>query len=364
MMSTERLIDSSNNRFARALLRSADLDEAPDNTVAKVALALGLGSAALVTTVATGVAASSSAVASTSVIGSTSAIAGTGVAAGVGAAATVPAAGAVTAVGMLKVMAIVSLTCGTLSYGGVKLALKVSDKPAVATVVSASPAPVAMQKTSVTRSVSAFAPVDAVNLPAPPPPRDGSDDGTAARGQEQRQPTEAASPRESNAPALGRQSIQSNSAEPAVAQRSITEPTAVNRTLPFSAQPATAAHTAAFPGDDARPVAANGVAGKPQSDAAKPASDLEREVAQLDHARATLAAGQPAQALRELDAYRTQTPHGALAAESVVLRVKALLAMGQRSAAEREASPLLMSAPQSRHADRLRELLGTQGVAP
>ena len=69
--------------------------------------------------------------------------------------AAVPAATAVTAVGMLKVMAIVSLTCGTLSYGGVKLALKVSDKPAVATV-AARPARVAMQKTTATRSVAAF----------------------------------------------------------------------------------------------------------------------------------------------------------------------------------------------------------------
>lgn len=209
MNATERLIDSSNNRLARALLRSADLDEAPNNTVAKVALALGLGLTALVTTVATGAAASTSAIAGTS------SIAGAGVAASVGTVAAVPAATAVTAVGMLKVMAIVSLTCGTLSYGGVKLALKVSDKPAVATV-AARPARVAMQKTTATRSVAAFAPVDAVNPPAPPPPQ-----------------TEAASPRESNAPALGRQSIQSNSAEPAVAQRSMAEHTATNPTTRF-----------------------------------------------------------------------------------------------------------------------------------
>ena len=369
MKSTERLIDSSNNRLARDLLRSADLDEAPNNTVAKVALALGLGSTALVATVTTGAAASTGSIAGTGVAAGTSAIAGTGVAAGVGTAAAVPAAGAVTAISMLKVMAIVGLTCGTLSYGSVKLALKVTDKPAVTNVESArrvAPSVVAQAAVAQTvvspRSVAAFGP--AVDLPAPPPPRADSDLGTAARGQEPPAVAEVAAPRESNAPALGRQSIQAKSAEPiAVAQRAETLRAVGSPASQPPALPVTAGHTAAFPGDDAHQ-AANEAAANPRNDPSKSASDLEREVALLDHARAALAAGQPAQALRELDAYRQQTPRGMLAAESVVLRVKALLAMGQRSAAEREANPLLMSAPQSRHAGRLRELLGAPGVAP
>ena len=364
MKSTERLIDSSNNRLARELLRSAELDEAPNNTAAKVALALGLGSTALVATVTTGAAASTGSIAGTGVAAGTSAVAGAGVVAGVGTAAAVPAAGALTAVGMLKVMAIVSLTCGTLSYGGVKLALKATDKPAVTSVENAHSvaAPVVAQAAGSPRSVAAFAPVD--DLPAPPPPRVDSDLGTAARGQEPPDVAEVAAPSESNAPALGRQSIQAKNAEPVVVaqgaetQRAVDNPASQRPVLPV-----TTAHTAAFPGDDARPAANEGT-DKPRNEPAKPASDLEREVALLDHARASLAAGQPAQALRELDAYRQQTPRGMLAAESVVLRVKALLAMGQRSAAEREASPLLISAPQSRHAGRLRELLGAPGVTP
>ena len=35
MNATERLIDSSNNRLARALLRSADFDEAPKTRLPK-----------------------------------------------------------------------------------------------------------------------------------------------------------------------------------------------------------------------------------------------------------------------------------------------------------------------------------------
>ena len=351
MTRTERLIDSSNNHLARALLHSAQLDEAPDNTAAKVALALGLGSTAIVTTVTTGAAAS------------TGAIAGTGIAAGIGTAA--PVVSSVTAFGMLKVMAIVSLTCGTLSYGGVKLALKVTEKPAVVSEISARPAVVSnpMRKPAAARTVASFAPEVAGNAPAPPPPSDDSDLGTAARGQEQRQPdvTAATSPRETSPQDLGRPSININSASPpAIAPRAPAERAATNPALPASPLPAarTAPHMAAFPGDDVRPPPVNAAADNPRNDLAKPAADLEREVALLDHARAALVAGQPTQALRELDIYRTQNPRGMLAAESVVLRVKALLALGQRSAAEREANPLLMAAPESRHADRLRELLG------
>jgi hypothetical protein len=335
----ERLVDSSNNRLTRALLRSAELDEAPDNTVAKVAFALGLGSTALVTTVTTNAAAT--------------AVAGT--AAGTTAAAAVPAAGIVTAAGMLKVMAIVGLTCGTLSYGSVKLALRLSEKPAVATMAARVPPP-AMRQTPATRAAAAIEPV--ANSPAPPPPPVYSDLGTAARGQEPRRPSapEATPPREANAPALGRQAINSNMAKLASPASAVSPEPAAQRTAAV-APPPPIAPAAMPPGQAAGPVAVNSVAGR--SNLPRPAADLEREVAQLDQARAALAAGQPVQALRELDAYRVQTPRGTLAAESIVLRVQALLALGQRAAAEREASPLLMAAPQSRHAERLRQLLGT-----
>ncbi len=346
MTTTERLIDTSKNRFARELLRSAELDEAPDNTVAKVAFALGLGSTAVVTTV------TSSAAATTSIasgIGTTAATAA--------ATAAAPAVSAVSAVGMLKVMAIVSLTCGTLSYGGVKLALKVTEQPAaVSAQVAAHPAIAQSAQTlPAPRAVSSLAPDVAVNVPAPPA-ADDSDWAAAARGQEQQQPdgTEP-TPRETNPPSVGRQFNNSNTAQiVANSPRSSANAAAESPTSPMPPPRAAVSATASFPGDDAQPAAGKG----------RTAPNLEREVAQLDHARAALVAGQPAIALREIDAYRVQNPRGMLAAESVVLRVRALLDMGFRSIAEREAEPLLRTAPQSRHAERLRQILGVTSSTP
>ncbi len=347
MTTTERLIDSSKNRFARELLRSAELDEAPDNTVAKVAFALGLGSTAVVTTV------------------TSSAAAATGIATGVGSTTAVaaPTASAVTAVGMLKVMAIVSLTCGTLSYGGVKLALKVTDRPAAATTVVAARRAIAKpsQNLPAPRAVASFAPEAPVNVPAPPA-ADDSDWVAAAPGQEPQQPelAEASSPRETNPTNVGRQFNNSNvaqlgasSANAGSTHAASANVAAESPTSPMPPPRATMPATASFPTDDAR--------GAPKG---RTAANLEREVAQLDHARAALVAGQPAIALREIDAYRVQNPRGMLVAESVVLRVRALLDMGFRSIAEREAEPLLRSAPQSRHAERLRQILGITSSTP
>lgn|SRR5664280_1287097 len=345
MISTERLIDSSKNRFARELLRSAELDEAPDNTMAKVAFALGLGSTAIVTTITSGAAAS------------------TGLAASMGTAvAAAPAVSAVSALGMLKVMAVVSLTCGTLCYGGTKLALKVSERPTAAmTAVAARPAsiPLATRNLPTARAVASFAPEAAINPPAPSAIND-SDLATAALGQEQRQP-DTHQEATASAPSVGRQFSNSNNAP-----KSLVEHAAQIPASPLPASRSAAPPTAVFPGEDGRsaPTATGALAENSQKDMAKPAADLEREVAQLDHARAALAAGQPGVALRELDLYRAQSPQGKLVAESVVLRVKALLATGQRAAAEREANPLIMAAPQSRHAQRLLELIGASSRAP
>ena len=84
----------------------------------------------------------------------------------------------------------------------------------------------------------------------------------------------------------------------------------------------------------------------------------------LERARTAVAEGQPLVALQALDAYRTHAQSGTLRAESVLLRVRALLALGQRSAAEREAMPLIKAAPQSRPAARLRELIGVPNDTP
>jgi len=289
-----------------------------------------------------------------------------GAAAGVAAAAPV-AASALSAVGMLKVMAAVSLACGTLSYGGVKLALKVTEKPALTQLTqSERPMSAALRPRAKTAasSVVAFPPVENSEvvteaiLPAPPPPpnqdADDVDDVAAARRHELR--TGVSSPPETNVAVLGRQNIPGKGTEHAVMPLQQTGHAVA--AIAASKAAATVPPTATFPSEEGRPSSANPPP-VPNANPQVAVSGLEREVAQLDHARAALSAGQPVQALRELDMYRAQTPKGVLAAESVVLRVKALLALGQRSAAEAAARPMLVNAPQSRHAERLRELLGT-----
>jgi len=89
-------------------------------------------------------------------------------------------------------------------------------------------------------------------------------------------------------------------------------------------------------------------------------STLGDETKALDGARAALAAGRAAQALTGLDAYRAKWPAGALRAEAALLRVDALLRLGNRAAAEREANALISAAPSSRYATRARALLAAK----
>jgi len=92
--------------------------------------------------------------------------------------------------------------------------------------------------------------------------------------------------------------------------------------------------------------------------AAAPASTLGEETQTLDSVRQALAAGQARNALAALDAYRAKWPQGALRAEAALLRVDALLRLGNRPAAEREAEALISASPSSRYATRARALLG------
>lgn len=89
-------------------------------------------------------------------------------------------------------------------------------------------------------------------------------------------------------------------------------------------------------------------------------STLGDETKALDGARAALARGNAAQALAGLDAYRAKWPAGALGAEAALLRVDALLRLGNRPSAEREASALIGAAPSSRYATRARALLAAK----
>jgi hypothetical protein len=124
---------------------------------------------------------------------------------------------------------------------------------------------------------------------------------------------------------------------------------------------------AAFPSDDEPAAPVSAASDKKASARDKPRksdSDPGLERVLVERARTAVAAGQPLVALQALDAYRTHARSGTLRAESVLLRVRALLALGQRSAAEREAMPLIKAAPQSRPAARLRELIGVPNGTP
>ena len=386
-----RLVESSRNPLARELLRSADLDDPPPQSVTRLALALGLGSSALVTSVAGSAAATAGLVTGTTTVTATSGVSAatsasttasvvsSGAAAtsvGGAAAGVAPVfASSVTALGMLKTMAVVSLTCGTLSFGGTKLAMTIAQQP-VAQVASATAAgqPISASRVVVRRTTAGAPTQPYVASPAPPVAEGISDEQVAAGSETQpSSATSVAAGPAANERNVGRQDIKVddgvNLVEPAANSRQVAaSPVDVTST---SLSTTRISAVAAFPSEDASPpvvVASSATAKKAAHPAKSPKAtvdtDLEREVALLDRARGALASGKPLVALQALEAYRTQAPSGKLRAESVVLRVSALLALGQQSAAMREAFPLINAAPQSRHAARLRELLGVPTSAP
>lgn len=94
---------------------------------------------------------------------------------------------------------------------------------------------------------------------------------------------------------------------------------------------------------------------------------LGEEVSFLDHARRALAGGDPAGALRQLDAFDARFPRGSLVEEAEVVRVEALLAEDDRASAAKVAARFLAAHPTSPHAARIRALLAQRaprGQAP
>jgi hypothetical protein len=84
---------------------------------------------------------------------------------------------------------------------------------------------------------------------------------------------------------------------------------------------------------------------------------LSREVAALELAHRALAAHNPSSALHLLDNYRAEFPHGALGSEATVLRVQALLASGNRAAAQALADSYSSRHPDSPYARRIQDIL-------
>jgi TolA-binding protein len=89
-----------------------------------------------------------------------------------------------------------------------------------------------------------------------------------------------------------------------------------------------------------------------------PPTSLAEEMRLLDAARRVLASGDPQSALSTLVKYERAFPHGALRPEASVLKVRALLAAGDRAGAEALGQRIIEQAPRSEHADAVRAALG------
>ena len=87
------------------------------------------------------------------------------------------------------------------------------------------------------------------------------------------------------------------------------------------------------------------------------AGRLSREVAALERAHQALAAQDPSSALHFLDRYRAEFPSGALGSEATVLRVQALLASGNRAAAQTLADAYSSAHPDSPYSRRIQAIL-------
>ena len=89
-------------------------------------------------------------------------------------------------------------------------------------------------------------------------------------------------------------------------------------------------------------------------------SSVVAEVASLDRARAALASGDARESLTRLSAHDAAFPTGALQPEAVVLRVRALIALGERGRAAQVANHFIAVHPESAQAGRLRALIGAR----
>jgi hypothetical protein len=121
---------------------------------------------------------------------------------------------------------------------------------------------------------------------------------------------------------------------------------------PPATVPAAASAAHVDVGRGARP--GDGVAQAPRGSA------LRGEILLIDGARAALAAGAPARALRLVQRYAARFPHGALAPEAQALRIEALADSGQLARAEALARTFIAEHPRSPLSERIARLQGSK----
>jgi hypothetical protein len=103
------------------------------------------------------------------------------------------------------------------------------------------------------------------------------------------------------------------------------------------------------------PTSAGKTTGDPSGRPRDSEATLAQEVALLDAVRVALDGGRAAQAMELLDRYERDFPHGQLAPEALLFRVRTYGAAGNTSAASSLAAQLLAKTPDGRYADRVRE---------
>ena len=116
---------------------------------------------------------------------------------------------------------------------------------------------------------------------------------------------------------------------------------------PAAPLPAGSAKPVAPSGDSAKPMAPASAAPTTPSSGSPDPSNLASEQAQIDIARAALARGRPADALRSLGEHSRLYPSGKLREEREALAVQALAQSGQKAAAASRAERFRRSFPNS-----------------
>jgi hypothetical protein len=106
------------------------------------------------------------------------------------------------------------------------------------------------------------------------------------------------------------------------------------------------------------PVPPIAVLAAPPAASATPTSHLALEIAAIDVAKRTLAAGDAASVLAKMDAYDREFPQGMLAAEANAIRIEALVRVGRREEARTELARFRASHPGSPLLESLTRVVG------
>jgi hypothetical protein len=139
---------------------------------------------------------------------------------------------------------------------------------------------------------------------------------------------------------------------------------AVLRTESAPAQPAPAARPASVAASTADPLRTIELgpdtlpAVRAKAPSSARSSTLDEEVSMIDQARRAVAGGDAAEALQIVGSYDTKYPAGALSQESAEIRIEALIAQGNRPAADRLAAKFIAAHPTSPYVHRIRSLMG------